>query len=178
MIVFILQARKKRSGAAKKAWLSAAATFLVFPLLGIATETPAERQTREVNQAAEQQATTEAQAAVQRAAAEASAKREAEQKARANAEAEAAAARARLAIDEAEFIVGCKRIIRERLKLPDSAKFAGIMESIDDRPDITETEASWGSWVEAENSFGGRVRNNFVCSYTKADNTIRVKMLD
>lgn len=84
---------------------------------------------------------------------------------------------ARQSIDQATFEIGCQNLIKRQLKLPDTARFRGFWESLDDKPVITETNATWRSWVEAENSFGGTVRNDFVCRYEKATDELRVEMM-
>lgn len=172
MIVFIIQARKKRFGAAKKAWISGIA-WLVLASLATSTMSPAEKAKMEADRVAEEMATAQAAETAQKERVVAETKRKA-------ARAEAArieAAKPKPAIGEAEFLVTCESQIRKSLKLPDTTRFAGFLEQAENRPTITETEAYYRSWVEGENSFGGKVRNQFICTYKKSDNVIRTSFI-
>ncbi|MFB9991213.1 hypothetical protein ACFFLM_04350 [Deinococcus oregonensis] len=168
MIVFIIQARKKRPGAGKKAWMSVGA-WIVLGMLSNATMTGAERAKVAAQQQAEEQAAAQAERQRVVASQQAAAKREAAAAAQAKIEAEQS-------IDESTLVVACKAQIRSQLKLPNTAKFAGFLESVDQPPVIGKQDAYWKSWVEAENSFGGTVRNDFICSYVKATDRIQVQM--
>ncbi|GAA4002941.1 hypothetical protein GCM10022631_12150 [Deinococcus rubellus] len=174
MIVFIIQARRKRPGASKRAW-QAVAAVIVFSAISSATMTAAEKQVAEAKRVAEaqqvaaaaaQQRTADAKAATARAAQDA-----AEERA-------AAIKKANTSIEPAEMIVACQRQARERLKLPDTARFPGFLEGMDNQPLVGPVGAMWRSWVESENSFGGTVRTQFKCQYVKKDNTLYLDFLD
>lgn len=109
-----------------------------------------------------QQAVKTKEAAARRAAAE---KAEAERK-------------ANQSIDPIDLMVYCKQLISKRLKLPDTARYPGFKDALNGQtydPVIGKDDAYWKAWVEAENSFGGKVRNQFYCTYKKATNMIDVQ---
>lgn len=62
-----------------------------------------------------------------------------------------------------EAYVIAQHIVSQKLKNPGSAKFAPITDAtISHKGD----EYTVSAWVEAENSFGGRLRRYFIVTYT------------
>lgn len=70
--------------------------------------------------------------------------------------------------------VMCQSFVKDRLKAPSSAKFPGMFEETysDATTKLSETQFRVRSWVDAQNSFGAMIRNNYTCtvSYTGNDN--------
>lgn len=64
----------------------------------------------------------------------------------------------------------CEEAVKERLKAPGTAKFGGRGERRTSGSDGWE----FVGYVDAENSFGGNVRNRYVCSAFKGDTGWRV----
>ncbi len=59
--------------------------------------------------------------------------------------------------------VACEQKAQQLLKLPNTARFPGVMET---KPaSVLNNEGAWSSWIEGENSFGGTVRTYFDCYY-------------
>lgn len=72
--------------------------------------------------------------------------------------------------------VRCKGFVKERLKAPSTAEFA------DYRPEMA-TDLGSGryrirSWVEAENSFGARLRTSYTCTVRYEDGTAYLESID
>lgn len=100
---------------------------------------------------------------------------------RATAEKAEAERKANTSIEPVDLMVYCKEVIKKRLKLPDTARYPGFKDALNGEtydPVIGKDDAYWKAWVEAENSFGGKVRNQFYCTYKKATNTIDVQFSD
>lgn len=75
---------------------------------------------------------------------------------------------------EAHFKTMCEDKVISALKLPSSATFPSMMEDAENHAAVTDTDLTWSSWVEAENSLGGRVRLNYGCIYDRKTDTLRV----
>lgn len=63
----------------------------------------------------------------------------------------------------------CRRAVLARLKAPSTASFAGWTDG-DQGPVLVQGSSppqfAWASWVDAQNSFGARIRLNFSCMVT------------
>jgi len=70
--------------------------------------------------------------------------------------------------------VMCREYVKQSLKAPRTAKFPGMFEETYTSATISLGGNSFRvrSWVDAENSFGALIRNNYVCkvTYTGNDN--------
>lgn len=74
---------------------------------------------------------------------------------------------------DAEAFEICKGFVKDRLKAPSTAKFRNFYE---DDGEVLVTGFGNGpyevvSTVDAENSFGGKLRNRFTCSITLSGGT-------
>ncbi len=69
--------------------------------------------------------------------------------------------------DDASVYVIAEKQVEKQLKSPSTAKFCGISEA-----SITKNENSWSvsGWVDAQNSFGATIRNNFKVKITFTSN--------
>lgn len=65
-----------------------------------------------------------------------------------------------------EFLVGCRRAVREQLHSPGTAKFPGTFESDAQARETNDGQRVWAGWVDSQNGFGAVVRTNFVCTYS------------
>lgn len=74
------------------------------------------------------------------------------------------------------FVRVCHELITEQLKAPKTAQFR---EGLDETEAITEDgdNLKLNSHVDAENSFGALIRAEFSCSYTRATDMVRGKLL-
>jgi hypothetical protein len=72
--------------------------------------------------------------------------------------------------------VMAQQLVKDRLKAPSSADFGGIFSDYQE-PETVVADLGSGrfrvvAWVDAQNSFGARTRNHFVCDlqFTGKDN--------
>lgn len=67
--------------------------------------------------------------------------------------------------------VMCHEFVKKQLKSPGTAKFAGVTEY---KYKTLHATKPWKfritSWVDSQNSFGGVVRNPYVCTVSTKDN--------
>lgn len=79
--------------------------------------------------------------------------------------------------DEVTAYIMCQEFVRDRLKAPASAEFPRYT-----RADIVNTENRWKveGWVDAENSFGARVRTSYYCilTYSAGDQSWTLETLE
>jgi hypothetical protein len=61
----------------------------------------------------------------------------------------------------------CKELVSKQLKAPSTATYT------DSSKPIGLSDLVWNSFVDAENSFGAKIRTNFACTYTKNTDTVR-----
>lgn len=64
-------------------------------------------------------------------------------------------------MDEATIAVLCENRVKDQLKAPSTADFPSLMRSV--RYSSGRRVATLSSYVDAENSFGAKVRTNFTC---------------
>lgn len=69
--------------------------------------------------------------------------------------------------------VMCEGFVKKRLKSPGTAKFSGVTET---KIKTLSNKKPWKyqvtAWVDSQNTFGGVVRNDYVCTVsTKDDDT-------
>ena len=67
--------------------------------------------------------------------------------------------------DETDVKVMCHLAVEKLLKAPKSAEFPGVFD--DDRKParMDGCTTTYGSWVDAPNAFGAKIRTNYVCVY-------------
>lgn len=76
--------------------------------------------------------------------------------------------------------VMCEKFVKDKLKSPGSAEFAGVTET---KIKTLSAEKPWRyqvtAWVDSQNDFGAKVRNNYVCMIsTKGDDKWTLENLD
>jgi hypothetical protein len=74
--------------------------------------------------------------------------------------------------DEFNASTECERFVKNSLKAPSTAEFAPHRQL-----QITGSgEGPWRvvGWVDAQNSFGAKLRNNFVCEVQFSGDTVRL----
>lgn len=81
---------------------------------------------------------------------------------------EVRAARSADAREKAEAMVQCQQAIAKELRTPSSAKFSGVLQTgivCEFSKSEIEEKRSCGvsGWVDAQNGFGGVIRNEYVC---------------
>jgi len=65
---------------------------------------------------------------------------------------------------KAEAVVYCEDAVKQRLKAPSSAEFAGSwMTKTEYVTDLGGGLYRMRSYVDAQNSFGAKIRSNFIC---------------
>lgn len=66
--------------------------------------------------------------------------------------------------------VMCQSFVKEKLKSPGTAKFSGVTETT---IKVLGSKKPWkyrvNAWVDSQNSFGGVVRNPYVCTVSTKD---------
>jgi len=67
--------------------------------------------------------------------------------------------------DETDVKVMCHMAVEKLLKAPKSAEFPGVFD--DDRKParLDGCTTTYGSWVDAPNAFGAKIRTNYICVY-------------
>jgi hypothetical protein len=72
--------------------------------------------------------------------------------------------------------IECKESVRARLKAPSTADFAGISE-VKFR-ELNTGRYEVGAWVDAQNSFGAKIRTLFMCTVSGSGSTWRVESVN
>lgn len=67
-----------------------------------------------------------------------------------------------------EVTMACENFVKERLKAPGSAKFAGLADQEVFR--MPDGSYSVLSWVDAQNSYGALLRTKYGCSVRQSPN--------
>lgn len=85
-------------------------------------------------------------------------------------------------VSKAELWVFAKNFIRDRLKSPSSSSFGGVFSEYQDpdRAIIKLDENAWAAtgWVDADNSFGANLRNDFYLEMQLRENTVTLTYLE
>ncbi len=84
-------------------------------------------------------------------------------------------------LEDTEFTVRdtCHDIVRRNLKAPSTAKFPGIFSGEwSYRPDPESGTAFYIAHVDAQNSFGAMLRNDFMCSYSLETNQVKLEYFE
>jgi hypothetical protein len=76
--------------------------------------------------------------------------------------------------DEYDFTSQCQDLMRDQLKAPSTASFPNSYELANEVRKTAKGDFAWSSFVDAENSFGAKIRSAFVCTFTKATNKVNV----
>lgn len=68
----------------------------------------------------------------------------------------------------------CEKFATKKLKSPSTAKFAGVFDGVEAKF-MRKDKKGWSyfiynSWVDAQNTFGAKIRNNFSCQIKSKDN--------
>jgi hypothetical protein len=66
----------------------------------------------------------------------------------------------------------CENLVRGQLKAPSTAKFLAVVDGW--KVDEAKQEGYYGGYVDAQNSFGAMIRNNFICIYDARTQATRV----
>jgi hypothetical protein len=74
-----------------------------------------------------------------------------------------------------DIIVACEKAVRSRLKAPRSADFPGVFDSVSEPTKEGDGSYSWRSWVDAQNSFGAKLRTHFQCRYVGGTVTVTME---
>lgn len=87
------------------------------------------------------------------------------------------AAKSLQAIDPSDMKIQCRDIVRDRLKAPSTADFPGIFDA-DSRPTSADgCVMVYASYVDAQNSFGAKIRTKYVCTYDPRTGLLNVNLL-
>jgi uncharacterized membrane protein len=121
--------------------------FIAFAVIGVSSQTPEEK--------AAQAADTRAARTAKEAAAEKEAAATAAAASQAQAEQDA--------LKPSTVEVACQDQAQRSLSLPNSAKFPGVMETVE--ATVVGSKGIWSSWIEGDNALGGTVRTYFDCTY-------------
>ncbi|MCX4799606.1 hypothetical protein OG497_37765 [Streptomyces sp. NBC_01242] len=66
--------------------------------------------------------------------------------------------------------VMCEGFVKKRLKSPGTAKFSGVTET---KIETLSNKKPWSyqvtAWVDSQNTYGGVVRNDYVCTISTED---------
>ena len=81
-------------------------------------------------------------------------------------------------VDESSAAVLCQRQIRDRLRAPGTAKFAGPFSDDYSRPVKSGNTWSYTVSVDSENAFGAALRSQWSCVLDGADDGIVVRQLE
>lgn len=78
-------------------------------------------------------------------------------------------------IDTADLKVQCEGMVKAKLRSPSTAEFPGVFDSTALTTD-NKCVRSWHGWVDAQNAFGAKIRNNFVCTHNPSTNLVTLTM--
>jgi type IV secretory pathway VirB10-like protein len=80
--------------------------------------------------------------------------------------------------DRATLISACEAYVREKLDAPRTAKFANMLEKMDQKIIREGTFSTYGGFVDHDNGFGGEMRTNFLCLHDTTDDMLQVQLLE
>jgi hypothetical protein len=73
-----------------------------------------------------------------------------------------------------EITGACEKAVLHRLKAPGSADFPGILDDVSEPTKQADGAYLWRSWVDAQNSYGAKIRNQFQCRFAKGIAIVRM----
>lgn len=80
-------------------------------------------------------------------------------------------------IEPSDMKIQCRDIVRDRLKAPSTADFPGIFDA-DSKPTSADgCVMVYASYVDAQNSFGAKLRTKYVCTYDPRTGMLNVQVL-
>lgn len=79
------------------------------------------------------------------------------------------------AMGSSDFTFQGEQMVKEKLLSPSSAEFPGIFDHVPDTVGKHCTR-SWKAWVEAQNAFGVKIHQTFICSQDPATNLVSLTM--
>jgi hypothetical protein len=76
--------------------------------------------------------------------------------------------------DPHDITWACKKAVLNRLKAPVSADFQGMFDDVPEPTRDGDGAYLWQSWVDAQNSYGAKIRNHFQCRFAKGVAMVRM----
>ena len=75
-------------------------------------------------------------------------------------------------VEKAALYYACKKLIPAKLKAPSTAKFPDYEDSMFG---MGTSVSQWTAYVDSQNGFGAMIRTNFVCTYVRAKDGLKVE---